>query len=199
MRTATSSRRCSRATGTTTQKCPTPSDTSGVLCIRVCGYCVTDSRWCFLRGDSVDASVDPANWAIRDLTFETLVVIVCKGLARLETADEGTDFGLPESFAPPRGVAARHRLGSKLAGLFKVQSMVWCFPCRSGAQRNCLSDRSLGMQVTVGITIFCIRARRRRGVCWRGWSANCLELEVETMCRLMVKGAQWPRRTKAES
>lgn len=63
----------------------------------------------------MDAGTDVSSWT----TFESLAAIVSQCLARIEEADDSADFGLMIPFEAPKGVAARHRLGSKLAGLLK--------------------------------------------------------------------------------
>lgn len=63
--------------------------------------------------------MDASSWTTRELAFESLASVVSQCLARIEEADDSADFGLTFPFEAPKGVAARHRLGSKLAGLLK--------------------------------------------------------------------------------
>lgn len=114
-----------------------------------------------------------SSWAIRELSFEVLAPIVHQCLLRIQEADEGSDFGLPERFEPARGVAARHRLGSKLAGLLKVETFLHTRVVGISVADFGLGRRSLGTQATAGTTTSCTRTRRRREASCRGWWGSC--------------------------
>lgn len=56
-----------------------------------------------------------------ELSSDAFIVVVLKFLTRLQGADDSATFTVPsEDARAPVGVAARHRVGSKLANILKV-------------------------------------------------------------------------------
>ncbi|GMF28534.1 unnamed protein product [Phytophthora lilii] len=68
----------------------------------------------------LEASAESSSWTVSELSSDALIVVVLQFLARLQEADGSSTFAspLPEPKAPV-GVAARHRVGSKLANILK--------------------------------------------------------------------------------
>ncbi|KAE8990191.1 hypothetical protein PR003_g22992 [Phytophthora rubi] len=68
----------------------------------------------------LDAAQETSSWTVAELSSDELIVVVLKFLGRLQAADDGATFTLPSGDArAPVGVAARHRVGSKLANILK--------------------------------------------------------------------------------
>lgn len=64
-----------------------------------------------------------------DISSDAFIALVLKFLTRLQDADDSVTFTLPSADdKAPLGVAARHRVGSKLANILKVREIL-CFTC----------------------------------------------------------------------
>ncbi|RLN47487.1 hypothetical protein BBJ29_000595 [Phytophthora kernoviae] len=68
----------------------------------------------------LEASFQGSSWSVSALTSDAFIAIVFQFLTQLQTSDDNVTFTLPSTLTnTPVGVAARHRVGSKLANILK--------------------------------------------------------------------------------
>ncbi|RLN46506.1 hypothetical protein BBO99_00000972 [Phytophthora kernoviae] len=68
----------------------------------------------------LEASSQGSSWSVSALTSDAFIAIVFQFLTQLQTSDDNVTFTLPSTLTnTPVGVAARHRVGSKLANILK--------------------------------------------------------------------------------
>ncbi|POM62040.1 hypothetical protein PHPALM_28850 [Phytophthora palmivora] len=68
----------------------------------------------------LEGHAEDSTWTVSDLSSDAFIVVMLKFLAQVQSADDSVAFTLPSAdLTAPVGVAARHRVGSKLANILK--------------------------------------------------------------------------------
>ncbi|KAI9918374.1 hypothetical protein PsorP6_011744 [Peronosclerospora sorghi] len=94
----------------------------------------------------LENSSEITSWTVADLSSDAFIVLVLKLLTQFQEENDSTTFTIPSSNATvPVGVAARHRVASKLANILKEQGYAgdcgynnFLYPCEKET-RNILS------------------------------------------------------------